>query len=695
MTREFSLQNTRNIGIMAHIDAGKTTATERILYYTGKIHKIGETHEGASQMDWMEQEQERGITITSAATTAQWKGHRINIIDTPGHVDFTVEVERSLRVLDGAVTVLDAQSGVEPQTETVWRQATTYGVPRIVFANKMDKIGADFLYSVSTLHDRLQANAHPIQLPIGAEDDFTGIIDLVTMKAEMYTNDLGTEIEETEIPEEYRELAEEWREKLVEAVAETDEELTLKYLEGEEITEAELKEGIRRATVNVEFYPVLCGSAFKNKGVQLLLDAVLDYLPSPLDIPAIKGIDPKTDEEVERPADDSAPFSALAFKVMTDPFVGRLTFFRVYSGVLQSGSYVQNATKGKRERVGRILQMHANSRSEISEVYAGDIAAAVGLKDTTTGDTLCDEKSLVILESMEFPEPVIQVAIEPKSKADQDKMGVALQKLSEEDPTFRAETNVETGETIIAGMGELHLDIIVDRMRREFKVEANVGAPQVSYRETFRAGTQAEGKFVRQSGGKGQYGHVWIEFTPNEEGAGFEFENAIVGGVVPREYIPAVETGLKDAMENGVLAGYPLVDIKAKLYDGSYHDVDSNETAFRVAASMALRAAAKKANPVILEPIMAVEVVIPEDYLGDVMGHVTARRGRVEGMEARAGGQQVVRAMVPLAEMFGYATTLRSATQGRGTFTMTFDHYKDVPKSVQEEIIKKNGGKAE
>ncbi|HFN3038120.1 TPA: elongation factor G [Enterococcus faecium] len=695
MTREFSLQNTRNIGIMAHIDAGKTTATERILYYTGKIHKIGETHEGASQMDWMEQEQERGITITSAATTAQWKGHRINIIDTPGHVDFTVEVERSLRVLDGAVTVLDAQSGVEPQTETVWRQATTYGVPRIVFANKMDKIGADFLYSVSTLHDRLQANAHPIQLPIGAEDDFTGIIDLVTMKAEMYTNDLGTEIEETEIPEEYRELAEEWREKLVEAVAETDEELTLKYLEGEEITEAELKEGIRRATVNVEFYPVLCGSAFKNKGVQLLLDAVLDYLPSPLDIPAIKGIDPKTDEEVERPADDSAPFSALAFKVMTDPFVGRLTFFRVYSGVLQSGSYVQNATKGKRERVGRILQMHANSRSEISEVYAGDIAAAVGLKDTTTGDTLCDEKSLVILESMEFPEPVIQVAIEPKSKADQDKMGVALQKLSEEDPTFRAETNVETGETIIAGMGELHLDIIVDRMRREFKVEANVGAPQVSYRETFRAGTQAEGKFVRQSGGKGQYGHVWIEFTPNEEGAGFEFENAIVGGVVPREYIPAVETGLKDAMENGVLAGYPLVDIKAKLYDGSYHDVDSNETAFRVAASMALRAAAKKANPVILEPIMAVEVVIPEDYLGDVMGHVTARRGRVEGMEARAGGQQVVRAMVPLAEMFGYATTLRSATQSRGTFTMTFDHYEDVPKSVQEEIIKKNGGKAE
>ena len=694
MARAFSLENTRNIGIMAHIDAGKTTATERILYYTGKIHKIGETHEGASQMDWMEQEQERGITITSAATTAQWKGHRINIIDTPGHVDFTVEVERSLRVLDGAVTVLDAQSGVEPQTETVWRQATTYGVPRIVFANKMDKIGADFLYSVRTLHDRLQANAHPIQIPIGAEDSFTGIIDLVKMKAEIYTNDLGTEIEETDIPEEYRELAEEWREKLVEAVAETDEELTMKYLEGEEITEQELKEGIRRATTAVEFYPVLCGSAFKNKGVQLLLDAVIDYLPSPLDIPAIKGIDPKTDEEVTRPADDSAPFSALAFKVMTDPFVGRLTFFRVYSGVLESGSYVQNATKGKRERVGRILQMHANSRSEISEVYAGDIAAAVGLKDTTTGDTLCDEKNLVILESMEFPEPVIQVAIEPKSKADQDKMSIALQKLSEEDPTFRAETNQETGETIIAGMGELHLDIIVDRMRREFKVEANVGAPQVSYRETFRSATQAEGKFVRQSGGKGQYGHVWIEFTPNEEGAGFEFENAIVGGVVPREYIPAVEVGLKDAMENGVLAGYPMVDIKAKLYDGSYHDVDSSETAFRVAASMALRAAAKKANPVILEPIMAVEVVVPEEYLGDVMGHVTARRGRVEGMEAR-NNSQVVRAMVPLAEMFGYATTLRSATQGRGVFTMTFDHYEDVPKSVQEEIIKKNGGKAE
>ena len=694
MAREFSLEKTRNIGIMAHVDAGKTTTTERILYYTGKIHKIGETHEGASQMDWMEQEQERGITITSAATTAQWKENRVNIIDTPGHVDFTIEVQRSLRVLDGAVTVLDSQSGVEPQTETVWRQATDYRVPRIVFCNKMDKIGADFLYSVSTLHDRLQANAHPIQLPIGAEDDFTGIIDLVKMKAEIYTNDLGTEIQETEIPEEYKELAEEWREKLVEAVADTDEELMMKFLEGEEITEEELKAGIRQATLTVEFFPVLCGSAFKNKGVQLMLDAVIDYLPSPLDVPAIKGINPKTDEETDRPADDEAPFASLAFKVMTDPFVGRLTFFRVYSGVLNSGSYVLNASKDKRERIGRILQMHANTRAEIQTVYSGDIAAAVGLKDTTTGDTLCDEKSPVILESIEFPEPVIEVAVEPKSKADQDKMGVALQKLAEEDPSFRVETNAETGETVIAGMGELHLDVLVDRMRREFKVEANVGAPQVSYRETFRASTQAEGKFVRQSGGKGQYGHVWIEFTPNEEGKGFKFENAIVGGVVPREYIPAVEKGLEDSMANGVLAGYPLVDIKAKLYDGSYHDVDSSETAFRVAASMALRAAAKKANPVILEPMMKVVITVPEDYLGDVMGHVTARRGRVEGMEAH-GNSQIVNAIVPLAEMFGYATTLRSSTQGRGTFMMTFDHYEDVPKSVQEEIIKKNGGKAE
>ena len=692
--REFTLENTRNIGIMAHIDAGKTTTTERVLYYTGKIHKIGETHEGASQMDWMEQEQERGITITSAATTAQWKGHRINIIDTPGHVDFTVEVERSLRVLDGAVAVLDAQSGVEPQTETVWRQATTYGVPRIVFANKMDKIGADFLYSVRTIHERLQANAHPIQLPIGAEDEFSGIIDLIKMKAEIYTNDLGTDIQETDIPEDLQDLAEEWREKLVEAVAETDEELMERYLEGDEISEEELKAAIRKATCAAEFYPVLCGSAFKNKGVQLMLDAVVDYLPSPLDVPSIKGVDPNTDQEVERHSSDEEPFSALAFKVMTDPFVGRLTFFRVYSGTLQSGSYVKNSTKGKRERVGRILQMHANSRQEIPEVFSGDIAAAVGLKDTTTGDTLCDEKAEVILESMEFPDPVIEVAIEPKSKADQDKMGIALQKLAEEDPTFRAYTNQETGETVIAGMGELHLDIIVDRMRREFKVEANVGAPQVSYRETFRASTQAEGKFVRQSGGKGQYGHVWIEFAPNEEGAGFEFENAIVGGVVPREYIPAVEAGLKDAMENGVLAGYPLVDIKAKLYDGSYHDVDSSETAFKVAASMALKAAAKKAQPSILEPMMAVEITVPEEYFGDVMGHVNARRGRVEGSEVR-GNAQIVKGMIPLSEMFGYATTLRSATQGRGTFSMTFDHYEDVPKSIAEEIIKKNGGNGE
>lgn len=691
MTREFSLENTRNIGIMAHIDAGKTTATERILYYTGRIHKIGETHEGASQMDWMEQEQERGITITSAATTAQWKGHRVNIIDTPGHVDFTVEVERSLRVLDGAVAVLDAQSGVEPQTETVWRQATTYGVPRIVFVNKMDKIGADFLYSVGTIHDRLQANAHPIQLPIGAEDEFNGIIDLVEECAYMYGNDLGTDIERVEIPEEHKELAEEYRGKLIEAVAELDEEMMMKYLEGEEITVEELKAGIRKATTSVEFFPVICGSAFKNKGVQILLDAVIDYLPSPLDVPAIKGTLPDTDEEVERKSSDEEPFAALAFKIMTDPYVGKLTFFRVYSGVLNSGSYVKNSTKGKRERVGRILQMHANSREEISTVYAGDIAAAVGLKDTTTGDTLCDEKSLVILESMEFPEPVISVAIEPKSKADQDKMGTALSKLSEEDPTFRAHTDQETGKTIIAGMGELHLDIIVDRMRREFKVEANVGAPQVAYRETFRAAAKVEGKFARQSGGRGQFGHVWIEFAPNEEGKGFEFENKIVGGVVPREYIPAVGAGLEDSLKNGVLAGYPLVDIKAALVDGSYHDVDSSEMAFKIAASMALKAAVSKCNPVILEPMMKVEVVIPEEYMGDIMGDVTSRRGRVEGMEAR-GNAQVVRAMVPLSEMFGYATALRSNTQGRGTFSMTFDHYEEVPKSVSEEIIKKNKG---
>ena len=690
MAREFSLEKTRNIGIMAHIDAGKTTTTERILFYTGRIHKIGETHEGASTMDWMEQEQERGITITSAATTAQWKGHRLNIIDTPGHVDFTVEVERSLRVLDGAVTVLDAQSGVEPQTETVWRQATTYGVPRIVFVNKMDKTGADFLYAVSTLHDRLEANAHPVQLPIGAEDEFVGMIDLIEMKA-WYYNEGSLDPEEGEMPADLADKAEELRGNLIEAVADVNEELMMKYLEGEEISNEELKAAIRQATLDVEFYPVFCGTAFKNKGVQLVLDAVLDYLPSPLDIPAIKGINPDTDEEVERPADDDADFSALAFKVMTDPYVGRLTFLRVYSGTLNSGSYVQNSTKGKRERVGRILQMHANHRQEIDVVHSGDIAAAVGLKDTSTGDTLCDEKALVILESMEFPEPVISVAIEPKSKADQAKMGTALQKLQEEDPTFRAETNTETGQVVISGMGELHLDVLVDRMKREFKVEANVGAPQVSYRETFRTSAEVEGKFVRQSGGRGQFGHVWIEFSPNEPGKGFEFEDAIVGGVVPREYIPSVQAGLEDALGNGVIAGYPLIDVKAKLYDGSYHDVDSSEMAFKIAASMALKNAAKKCDPALLEPVVKVEIVIPEEYLGDIMGDVTARRGRVEGMEAR-GNAQVVNAFVPLSEMFGYATSLRSNTQGRGTYTMVFDHYEEVPKSIAEEIIKKNTG---
>ncbi|MFJ7935183.1 elongation factor G [Sporosarcina sp. NPDC096371] len=691
MARKFSLENTRNIGIMAHIDAGKTTTTERILYYTGKIHKIGETHEGASQMDWMEQEQERGITITSAATTAEWKNHRVNIIDTPGHVDFTVEVERSLRVLDGAVTVLDAQSGVEPQTETVWRQATNYGVPRLVFVNKMDKMGADFLYSVSTLVDRLGANAHPIQLPIGAEDSFSAIIDLVEMNAIYYADDTGVNAEIKEIPEEYRAQAEEYREKLIEAVAEFDEDLMNKFLDEEEITVEEIKAAIRKATLAVQFYPVVCGTAFKNKGVQLVLDAVVAYLPSPLDIPAMKGINPDTDEEVERHSSDEEPFAALAFKVMTDPYVGKLTFFRVYSGVLQSGSYVQNSSKGKRERVGRILQMHANSREEIAEVHAGEIAAAVGLKDTGTGDTLCDDKALVILESMDFPEPVISLSVEPKTKADQDKMGMALAKLQEEDPTFRAHTDQETGEVIIAGMGELHLDVLVDRMRREFNVEANVGAPQVSYRETFRTAAEVEGKFVRQSGGRGQFGHVWIEFSPNEEGKGFEFINNVVGGSVPREYIPAVEAGIRDSLDNGVLAGYPLIDIKARLFDGSYHDVDSNEMAFKIAASMALKNAVAKVNPVLLEPMMKVEVQIPEEYMGDIMGDVTSRRGRVEGMEAR-GNSQLVRAMVPLANMFGYATSLRSNTQGRGNFSMTFDHYEEVPKSVSEEIIKKNKG---
>ncbi|HJH01638.1 elongation factor G [Aerococcus urinaeequi] len=689
--REFPLEKTRNIGIMAHIDAGKTTTTERILFYTGKIHKIGETHDGGAQMDWMEQEQERGITITSAATTAQWKDYRVNIIDTPGHVDFTVEVERSLRVLDGSVALLDAQSGVEPQTETVWRQADTYKVPRIVFVNKMDKMGADFLYSVNTIHERLQANAQPIQLPIGSEDDFEGIIDLVEMNAEVYTSDDGREYEEREIPEEYRELAEKWHTNLIESIADVNEDIMEKYLEGEEISKEELKTAIRTATTNVDFFPVMCGSAFKNKGVQLMLDAVIDYLPAPTDVPPIQGHAFDNPEEViEVRANDDAPFSALAFKVMTDPFVGRLTFFRVYSGTVQSGSYIQNATKDKRERLGRILLMHANSRSEVDEVFSGDIAAAVGLKDTTTGDTLCDVDNKLILESMEFPEPVIEVAIEPDTKADQDKMSIALGKLAEEDPTFRASTDHETGQTIIAGMGELHLDIIVDRLKREFNVSATVGAPQVSYRETFTQQTQVQGKFVRQSGGKGQYGDVWIEFTPNEEGAGFEFENAIVGGVVPREYIPAVEAGLKDAMENGVLAGFPLIDVKAKLYDGSYHDVDSSETAFKVAASLALRNAIKSAKPAILEPMMRVDIQVPEEYLGDVMGHVSARRGRIEGQTPR-GNALMINSQVPLSEMFGYATTLRSATQGRGTFTMTFDHYEVVPKSIQEDIIKQYG----
>ena len=699
MAREFSLENTRNIGIMAHIDAGKTTTTERILFYTGRIHKLGETHEGASQMDWMEQEQERGITITSAATTAQWDGHRVNIIDTPGHVDFTVEVERSLRVLDGAVTVLDAQSGVEPQTETVWRQATTYGVPRLVFVNKMDKTGANFLNAVETLHDRLEANAHPIQLPIGAEDDFTGIIDLVEMNATMYGNDLGTDIEVVEIPEEFKDLAAEHRDKLIEALADVDEEVMMKYLEGEDFTVEELKTAIRRATLAVDFYPVVCGTAFKNKGVQKVLDAVVDYLPAPTDIAAMTGVNPETEEEEERKASDQEPFSALAFKVMTDPFVGKLTFFRVYSGTLSSGSYVLNASKDKRERVGRILQMHANSREEIEEVYSGEIAAAVGLKDTGTGDTLCDENAPIILESMEFPEPVISVAIEPKTKADQDKMGQALAKLQEEDPTFRAHTDHETGEVIIAGMGELHLAIIVDRLKREFKVEANVGAPQVSYRETFRKSAEVEGKFIRQSGGRGQYGHVWIEFAPltdadfeeDEERTTFKFEDNIVGGVVPREYIPSVEEGLRDSLQNGIIAGYPLIDVKARLYDGSYHDVDSNEMAFKIAASMALKNAASKCDPVLLEPMMKVEIIIPEEYMGDIMGDVTSRRGRVEGMEAR-GNAQVVNAIVPLAEMFGYATSLRSNTQGRGVFSMVFDHYEEVPKSIADEVIKKNKG---
>ncbi len=685
MPREFSLENTRNIGIMAHIDAGKTTATERILYYTGKTHKIGETHDGASQMDWMEQEQERGITITSAATTAAWKDNRINIIDTPGHVDFTIEVERSLRVLDGAVAVLDAQSGVEPQTETVWRQATTYKVPRIVFANKMDKTGADFKYSLKTMHDRLAADAHPIQLPIGSEADFKGIIDLVEMKAEIYLDELGENIDVTDIPADMLEEAQQFRDELIEAAVAYDDEAMEKYFEGYEFSVDELKTIIRKATITGDFFPMLCGSAFKNKGIQPLLDAVVDYLPSPLDVPPIMGILPNGEEEA-RPSSDSEPFSALAFKIMTDPYVGKLSFIRVYSGTLSSGSYVLNATKDNKERVGRLMQMHANDRKEIDMVYAGDIAAIVGLKNTTTGDTLCDEKSPIILESINFPEPVISVAIEPKTKADQDKMGIALAKLAEEDPSFRTYTDHETGQTIISGMGELHLDIIVDRLKREFKVEANVGAPQVSYRETFRQTGEAEGKYIKQSGGRGQYGHVWIEFSPLEPGSGFEFENAIVGGVIPREYIGAVEAGLEDAMKTGALAGFPLIDVKAKLYDGSYHDVDSNEQAYRIAASMAMKEAYKNCNPVLLEPMMKVDVVTPEEYMGDVMGDLSSRRGQIQGQENR-GNALLISAFVPLSEMFGYATDLRTFTQGRATYSMAMDHYDECPSNIAQDII--------
>ena len=689
MAREYSLENTRNLGIMAHIDAGKTTFTERVLFHTGKIHKIGETHDGASQMDWMEQEQERGITITSAATTAYWKGHRLNIIDTPGHVDFTVEVSRSLRVLDGAIALLDSQAGVEPQTETVWRQATEFKVPRMFFCNKMDKMGANFEYSLSTIDSRLGVNAKPIEWPIGAEDEFNGIIDLITRTAYHYNGKQEEEPEIIEIPEEYKDIVEVKRTELIEAVAEFDDELMEKYLAGEEVSVELIKRAIRKGTLAVEFFPVLCGTALGNTGVKLALDAVIDYLPAPTDIEAIKGVD-LDGNEIERHPSDSEPFSALAFKVMTDPFVGRLTFFRVYSGHLSSGSYILNATKNSKERIGRILLMHANTRTEISEVWTGDIAAAVGLKNTTTGDTLCDEKKPCILESMVFPEPVIELAVEPKSKADQDKMATALQKLSEEDPTFRASTNVETGQTIIAGMGELHLDIIVDRMRREFNVEANIGQPQVSYRETLTAIGECEGKYIKQSGGRGQYGHVWIKFEPNPD-KGYEFVDAIVGGVVPREYIPVVDKGLQEALKTGVLAGYPMVDVKATLFDGSYHDVDSSEMAFKVAASLALKEAKNKCKPVLLEPIMKVQVVVPDEYLGNVMGDITSRRGRPMGQESR-GNALAIDAMVPLSEMFGYATSLRSNTQGRGQFTMVFDHYEEVPKNISEEIIKKNGG---
>ena len=688
MARQTSLEKTRNFGIMAHIDAGKTTATERILFHTKKIHKIGETHDGASQMDWMEQEKERGITITSAATTAYWKGYRFNIIDTPGHVDFTVEVQRSLRVLDGAVLLLDSNAGVEPQSETVWRQANEYFVPRIIFSNKMDKLGADFYMSLQSVKDRLGANTAAIELPIGAENDFSGVIDLITLKAYHYDGGAEENPTEIEIPEDMKDKVEEYRTIMLEAIAEYDDELMEKYLEGEEISVEMIKRAIRTGVLKAEFFPFMCGTALGNKGVKLLLDAVIDYLPSPLDIPAIKGTNLKGEADERHPSDNE-PFSALAFKVMTDPFVGRLTFFRVYSGKLSSGSYVLNSTKGEKERIGRILQMHANDRTEISEVFTGDIAAAVGLKNTTTGDTLCDEKKPIILESIEVPDPVIELAIEPKSKADQDKMAIALQKLAEEDPTFKVHTDVETGQTIIAGIGELHLDVLVDRMRREFHVEANVGKPQVAYRETITQAGECEGKYIKQSGGRGQYGHVWIKFEPNPD-KGYEFVDEIVGGVVPREYIPVVDKGLQEALQSGVLAGYPMIDVKATLFDGSYHEVDSNEMAFKIAASFALKEAKNKCKPVLLEPIMKVDVTVPDEYFGNVMGDLTSRRGRPLGQE-NVGNAIKLSAMVPLSEMFGYATSLRSNTQGRGNFVMQFDHYEEVPTNIAAEIIKKSG----
>lgn len=690
MPREFSLENTRNIGIMAHIDAGKTTTTERILYYTGRIHRLGETHEGAATMDWMPEEQERGITITSAATTAQWKNCRINIIDTPGHVDFTVEVERSLRVLDGAVTVLCAKGGVEPQTETVWRQADNYGVPRVAYINKMDIIGADFFHVVKMMEDRLGANAVPIQLPIGKEDTFVGIIDLMSMQAEYYDEkDLGKTITTSDIDESQLDEAKEWRSRMVEAICETDDALAEKFLLDEEITVEELKQGLRKATIATKIIPVTCGASYKNKGVQLLLDAMVDYLPSPVDIPPVVGINPKTEEETTREADDNAPFSALAFKVMTDPFVGQLCFFRVYSGTLKAGSYVMNASKDKRERIGRILMMHANHRSDVDQVYAGDIAAAVGLRNTTTGDTLSTEQALIVLESMDFPEPVISVAIEPKSKASQEKMEVALAKLAEEDPTFRTRVDTETGQMIVSGMGELHLAIIVDRMLREFKVEANVGQPQVAYRETITRTAKGEGRFVRQTGGHGQYGHVILEITPLETGEGFVFEDKTVGGVIPKEFMRAIEEGVRDAMNGGIVAGYPVVDLKATVLDGSYHEVDSSEIAFRIAGSMALRDALEKAGPILMEPIMKVDIITPVEYLGDVLADISARRGQIQGMEATSNAQ-VVDAYVSLSEMFGYATSLRSRTQGRGVFTMQISHFEQVPESVRALIARKH-----